>query len=131
MSASATLGQILRSAWLHMGFAFVAMGAWAAFANRAHGSEAMALAFLVQGSVSAAITWMLKRNLETSFARFSGLKARIIPPLISCMVIAALLAGVHTLAGTPQIWTTIAVPWTVSTVYGFAYVQSLPKKAPA
>lgn len=117
----------LRSTALHVGFAFVAMGGWAAFANREHGAGAMLLAFVVQGALSGLITLVMKRGLEAGHARLTGLSARVVPPLISCTVIAALLYGVHTLAGTPEVIRTIALPWTVSTLYAFVYVASLER----
>ena len=117
----------LRSTALHVGFAFVAMGGWAAFANRDHGAGAMMLAFAVQGALSALITLVMKRGLEAGHARMSGLAARLVPPLISCAAIAALLSAVHALAGTPEVLRTIAVPWTVSTLYAFVYVASLER----
>lgn len=115
----------LRSTTLHVAFAVVAMGSWAAFANRSHGVEAMALAFTIQGALSGLITLVMKRALEAGHARLTGLAARLVPPLISCSAIGALLFGVHTLAGTPEVIRTLAVPWTVSTLYAFVYVASL------
>ena len=117
----------LRSTALHVGFAFVAMGAWAAFANRGHGDGALLAAFVVQGALSAVITLVMKRGLEAGHAGLTGLAARLLPPLISCLLIAALLTGVHSVAGTPEILRTIALPWTVSTLYAFLYVASLER----
>ncbi|HEY0599553.1 hypothetical protein [Brevundimonas sp.] len=117
----------LRSTALHVAFAFVAMGGWAAFANRGHGPEAMLPAFAVQGALSALITLVMKRGLEAGHARLTGLPARLLPPLISCTAIGALLFAVHGLAGTPEVIRTIAVPWTVSTLYAFVYVASLER----
>ena len=117
----------LRSTALHVGFAFVAMGGWAAFANHDHGAGTMLLAFVVQGALSGLITLVMKRGLETGHARLGGLSARLVPPLISCTLIAALLFSVHTLAGTPEVIRTIALPWTVSTLYAFIYVASLER----
>jgi LytS/YehU family sensor histidine kinase len=115
----------LRSTPLHVAFGFVAMGAWAAFANRTHGPGAMVPAFLVQGSLSGLLTLGLKRWLEWGRARIAGLAGALVPPLISCLSIAAILSGAHALAGTPEIVATIALPWTVSTLYGFIYTWSL------
>lgn len=115
----------LRSTWLHVAFAFIAMGAWAAFANRAHDTQAILIAFLVQGTLSGLLTLGLKRGLEGAHGRLRGLAARLLPPIISCLSIAAVLVAVHRLAGTPEVWGTIAVPWTVSTLYAFVYTWSL------
>jgi hypothetical protein len=117
----------LRSTALHVGFAFVAMGGWAAFANREHGLGALLLAFVVQGLLSGLITLALKRGLEAGYSRLHGLAARLVPPLVSCTLIAGLLTAVHVVAGTPEVLGTIAVPWTVSTLYAFVYVASLER----
>jgi hypothetical protein len=44
-----------------------------------------------------------------------------LPPLITATAIAAILVTAHTLAGTPEILATIAVPLTVSTSYAILY----------
>jgi len=117
----------------HVAFAFVAMGAWAAFANRGHGPGAMALAFVVQGALSGLITLVMKRWLEAAWGRhFAGLAPwmrRLLGPVISCLTIAALLWTGHRLAGTPEILATIAVPWSVSTLYAFVYTATLGRAA--
>ena len=117
----------LRATALHVGFAFVVMGGWAAFANRGHGPEAMALAGLTQGTLSGLITLVLKRGLEAGHARLTGWAARWVPPMVSCVTIAAVLMVLHRLAGTPEILKTIAVPWTVSTLYAFIYTRTLDR----
>ena len=117
----------LRSTTLHVAFAFLAMGGGAAFANDQHGAGAMQLAFIVQGSLSGLITLVMKRGLELGHARLNGLAARLLPPLVSCTAIFALLFLVHALSGTPEVLRTLALPWTVSTVYAFAYVASLER----
>lgn len=115
----------LRSTPLHVAFGFVAMGGWAAFANRAHGADAMLAAFLVQGTISGLLTLVLKRGLEAGHSRMRGLAARVVPPMVSCLLIITALHEIHRLAGTPEILGTIAVPWTVSTLYAFIYTWSL------
>ena len=117
----------LRSTALHVAFAVLAMGGWAAFANRGHGAEAMQLAFGIQGTLSGLITLVMKRGLELGHTRLSGIAARLIPPLISCAAIGTLLFIVHSLSGTPEVLRTLALPWTVSTVYAFVYVASLER----
>jgi hypothetical protein len=131
MTASAPLRQLARATWTHVAFAFLAMGAWAAFANRDHGAGAVLRALLVQGALSGLITLVLKRWLEAAHRRLKGPLGQILPPVASCIAIAALLSLLHRLAGTPEILRTIAVPWSVSTLYAFAYTLSLPKERPA
>lgn len=113
----------------HVGFAFIAMGAWAVFANRAHPLPAALLAGLVQGAISALLTLVLKKFLEWVNARLRGLAALIVPPLITAASILIILVTAHTLAGTPEILATIAVPFTVSTSYAFIYNWGLWRRA--
>jgi hypothetical protein len=105
----------------HVGFGFIAMGAWAAFANRDHGVARMLIAGLVQGTISGTLTLFLKKFLEWFNAKLKGSAALILPPLITAASILAILVTAHTLAGTPEIAATIAVPFTVSTSYAIIY----------
>lgn len=128
---SSAVAGLARSGAVHGTFAFLAMGAWAAFANRSHGPEAMAMAGVIQGAISCAITLILKRSLETMFARLAGPAAVIVPPLVTMAVVLAVLVTIHTLAGTPEVWTTIAVPYTVSSSYAWIYTLTLRRMARA
>jgi hypothetical protein len=123
-SASMSLANLARASAVHVGVAFVAMGGWTLFANRAHGAAAIVPA-LVQGTVSGLITLGLKRVLEAFSARLSGPLAFVLPPFATASVILALLIGVHRLIGTPEIFATIAVPWSVSTGYAILYTVAL------
>ena len=105
------------------------MGAWAAFANRGHGPEAMALAGVVQGAISCVITLILKRSLEAMFARLTGWLRIVGPPVVTMSVVLAVLLAIHRLAGTPEVWTTIAVPYTVSSAYAWIYTATLARTA--
>lgn len=116
---------LLRSTAAHVALGGLAMGGWAALANRDHPLSDLLLAALVQGALSALITLVMKRGLEAGFRRMSGPAARLVPPLVSCLTIGGVLFAAHTLAGTPEVWATLAVPWTVSTTYAFVYVASL------
>lgn len=128
---SSALAGLARSGAVHGAFAFLAMGAWAAFANRDHGPAAMALAGLVQGAISCAITLILKRSLEAMFARLDGPVAVVAPPLVTMAVVLVVLLSLHTLAGTPEVWTTIVVPYTVSSSYVWIYTFTLRRMAKA
>lgn len=129
MEQSTGPATLLRATWAHVAFAFLAMGAWAAFANRGHGTGAMLLAFGVQGALSGLITLVLKRWLEraygVTFATLASWPRRLLGPAISCLTIAALLWSGHTVAGTPEILGTVAVPWSGSTLYAFVYTATL------
>ena len=122
---SGPLARLMRSSIVHVGFAFLAMGSWAAFANRAHPMPAPLHAGLLQGAISATITLVLKRAIEFLADRFSGLAALLAPPAIAGFVSASLLTFLHTIGGTPEILKTIAVPLTVATSYAALYNYSL------
>jgi hypothetical protein len=122
---SAPFARLMRSSIVHVGFAFLAMGSWAAFANRAHPMPAPLQAGLLQGAISATITLVLKRAIEYLASRFSGLAALLAPPVIAGLVSASLLTILHMVSGTPEIAKTIAVPLTVATSYAALYNYSL------
>jgi LytS/YehU family sensor histidine kinase len=107
--------------WVHVAFGFLAMGAWAVFANRSHPLPQALLAGLVQGTISGLLTLVLKKFLEWFNARLKGVLALVLPPLVTATAIATILTTAHTLAGTPEILATIAVPFTVSTTYAILY----------
>jgi hypothetical protein len=121
-----SLAKLARASAVHVGFAFVAMGGWTLFANRVHGAAATGPA-LAQGLVSGLITLVLKRALEGFAARLIGWQALVIPPLVTASIILALLIAVHRLIGTPELWATIAVPWSVSTLYAIIYTATLKR----
>jgi hypothetical protein len=126
MSAVQTLRRwAATSTVAHVGFALFVMGGWAMFANRAHPLAQALLSGVVQGAASALITLVLKKFLEWLSARLSGAAGLVLPPLVTATSILALLVGAHTLAGTPEIAATIAVPFTVSTTYAIIYNWSL------
>lgn len=108
-----------------MAFAFVAMGGWAMFANRLHGMNRALLAGLVQGTLSGLLTLGLKRFLEAAIARLNDPWSAIAPPTLTCAGVLAILLGAHHLAGTPNVWATISVPYAVSSSYAWIYSISL------
>lgn len=126
-----------RSSWtsntaVHVAFGFATMGAWAVFANRGHPLPDALLAGLVQGTISGSLTLVLKKALERMSAAFFGapqsdegigrkLASLIVPPLITATSILAILVCAHTIAGTPEVLATIAVPFAVSTTYAILY----------
>src|SRR5215472_4366110 len=115
-----SLAKLARASATHVTFAIVAMGGWALFANRAHGAGAIVPA-LAQGVLSGGITFVLKRALEALVVRIGGPLAFVLPPLATASAILLALAGVHLAIGTPEIVATIAVPWSVSTLYAIVY----------
>ncbi len=103
------------------------MGIWAAFANRAHALPAPIVAGLVQGLLTAFITLTVKKLIDALFGRLKGRRyaSLLVPPLISAGLVLAILVGVHTFVGTPEIAATIAVPWGMSFFYTSGYAFSL------
>lgn len=121
----------MRRAWLHMATAFVLMGAWAVFANRAHPMPRPVLAGAVQGAMSALITLCLKRVIDALAARLSGPMARVVPPVAAVAISLGVLVPVHTLAQTPDILRTIALPVDVTFLYATLYTLSLRSRPDA
>jgi hypothetical protein len=119
------VARLMRSSVVHIAFAFVAMGSWAAFANRAHPMPAPLQAGLIQGALSAVITLFLKRGIEGLSRRFTGLVALLAPPMIAGLVSASALTTIHMIGVTPEIGRTIVVPLTVATSYAALYNFSL------
>jgi len=116
---------LARQGAVHMTGAFLAMGGWAVFANRAHAFPEPLFAGVVQGTVSALITLSLKRIIEAVSARLTGHVALVVPLIVAACLSFALLVTLHSLAGTPEIAATISVPLSVSSGYAFIYSLAL------
>jgi hypothetical protein len=110
---------------IHVGVAFLAMGGWAVFANRWHPWPQSLMAGVVQGALSGAITFVLKRMIERLASSFSGLAALVLPPLIAVGLSVAVLSSIHALAGTPEILATMALPVSVTAIYSTIYTAAL------
>lgn len=117
--------RVLKSSVVHVAFGFLMMGGWALFANRSHGIEGAWLPALVQGTISGALTSVLKKTLEALDGKLAGWLAWVAPPVLTASTILALLTLAHRLIGTPEIVATIAVPWSVSTLYAVVYNAGL------
>jgi hypothetical protein len=111
-----------RATATHVAFAFLAMGGWALLANLSKGLHHALIAGAVQGTLSGLITLGLKRFLEAASAQMSGIWAILLPPASSSAAILILLLAAHRLAGTPNVWATISVPYAVSSLYAWVYV---------
>lgn len=127
---------------VHVAFGFLVMGAWGVFANRVHPLPQALLAGLVQGLLSGTLTLFLKKGLERMNAMFMRARqsdegvgrnfaALFVPPVVTASIIATILISVHTLAGTPEVLATVAVPFLVSTSYAIIYNFNLWKAARA
>ena len=123
---------LAQNTFVHVAFGFLAMGAWAVFANRDHPLPQALLSGFVQGLISGTLTLFLKKGLERMSAMFfrarqsdegigRNMAALFVPPIVTATAILIILTIAHTLAGTPEILATIAVPFTVSTTYAILY----------
>lgn len=117
--------RLMRSSLVHMAFGFLLMGGWALFANRGHGLDQAWLPAFVQGAISALLTGVIKRALEGMDGRIKGAAAFVLPPLVTASGVLATLLIAHTLVGTPELFATIAFPWSFSTLYAFVYNAAL------
>ncbi len=108
----------------HMAVGFVLMGVWAMWANRSHQMPAPLIAGVVQGTLTALITGLLKAIMDGLFDRTSGLAALILPPVAAAATSVTVLSVVHKIVGTPEVWLTLAVPSTVATIYGVIYTAT-------
>lgn len=124
----AWLRSLAGSGVVHVAFAFLAMGGWAVFANRAHAMPRPVLAGLVQGTMSAILTLCLKTTIDALSHRFSGVSSFWAPPAIACILSTGLLVAVHTISGTPEILRTILVPVIVSATYSALYSYSIYRR---
>ncbi|NSX53966.1 hypothetical protein [Parasulfitobacter algicola] len=110
---------------LHMLVGFLLMGGWALIANRHHPMPAPLIAGLLQGVLSACITFVMKIMLEKLVFSLNGYVALIIPPMIAALISVSVLSILHTLAKTPEVLATIIFPVTVATVYSVTYTYSI------
>lgn len=97
------------------------MGGWAIYANSGHPMPKPLLAGLIQGTLSGAITYALKRTLDGLRAAMSRSLGWWLPPVIALACSLCLLIGAHWLAGTPEILRTISVPYSVASLYAITY----------
>ena len=111
--------------WAHMSAGFLLMGGWAMFANRSHPMPAPLIAGLLQGVLTATITLGLKRMQEALIARLPGWPGLVAPPLATLAISFTTLFTIHSLARTPEVLATLAVPTTIATLYAIAYTARL------
>ncbi|WP_437757462.1 hypothetical protein [Sorangium sp. So ce1389] len=89
--------------------AAVAYGSWAVFCNRAHGAAAALKAGLTQGTVSLVLTLVMMLILEWLF-RLGRTPARgfLLASSGTTALVVVITTTVHTMAGTPRLFSTIA-----------------------
>ena len=115
------IARVAQNSAVHVAVGFVAMGSWAIYANSAHPMPKPLLAGLVQGALSGAITYVLKRALDSIRARLPHGLGWWLPPVAALACSFCLLTGAHWLAGTPEILRTISVPFSVASLYAVTY----------
>ncbi|MBW9114197.1 hypothetical protein JNB88_11145 [Rhizobium cauense] len=120
--------RLVQSSVTHVLFAFFAMGGWAVLANVNHPLQRALLAGVVQGGLSACLTFFLKTVIERLSKQFKGAAGLWAPPLIACLASTAMLISIHALSGTPEILRTVAIPLAVSTSYAAIYNYFLYRK---
>jgi len=104
---------------------FLLMGGWAAFANSGHPMPAPVWAGIVQGCLTAGITLIMKRVIEAVVGATSMPWQVSLPPLAAAAISFVALVAVHTVAGTPALWLTVVVPFSVATGYAVLYTITL------
>ena len=115
------IARIAQSSVTHVLFAFLMMGGWALYANWQHPMPKPIVAGLVQGALSACLTYFLKSTLDALAQRMSRGYSFWLPPLIACSASLCILLAAHYFAGTPEIIRTISVPFSVATLYAVTY----------
>lgn len=112
----------IAASWItHVTFAFCAMGGWALYANSGHPMPKPVIAGLVQGTMSACLTLFLKTTIDRLSGLLPAWSLPWAPPAIAAIASASILVTIHTIARTPEIAATIAVPLAVATSYAFIY----------
>ena len=119
------LNSIFRSKVLHATAGFFLMGSWAAYANSEYQMPAPLVAGIVQGTLTASITLLLKRIVELVSTCVTGPARLFLSPLATGVVSLLILTAVHKIAGTAEIVTTISFPVMVSVSYAAIYAGAL------
>ena len=92
------IARIAQSSVTHVLFAFALMGGWACFANWQHPMPKPVVAALIQGTLSAGLTYFLKRTLDGLAARMTRGYSFWLPPLIACSASLCILLAAHFIA---------------------------------
>lgn len=125
------LARLFQSSAVHIASGFLCMGAWAVFANIGHGWPDALKAGLAQGMMTALITLLMKKAIEGVSGGFARRGYRYtalwVTPLIVCSISLCVLITGHSIAKTPELWATIAVPFGVAFGYACLYNYGLHK----
>jgi hypothetical protein len=117
--------RFLQDNFIHILFSSTVMGAWATFANWAHPRPQPLISGLVQGASAACITYFLKRLIEWLATKFTDSTALWAPPLIACSATLCVLIAAHSVVGTPELVRTIALPFSIGSIYAAIFNYSL------
>jgi uncharacterized transporter YbjL len=124
------IARLAQSGLVHVLFAFLMMGSWAVYANWNHPMPKPLIAGLLQGALSGAITYALKRTLDFLRGRMAHSKGWWLPPMIALSVSFCLLVTAHLAAGTPELFRTISLPFSVASLYALSYNFIMWRRAP-
>ncbi len=79
------------------------------------------IAGVLQGALSGAITFALKRTLDFLRGHVARAFGWWLPPVIALSVSFCLLVAAHLAAGTPEVARTISLPFSVASLYALSY----------
>jgi hypothetical protein len=122
----------LRRSMIMAAIAFLAYGAWAAYANWDHGAAAYVPSALTQGVISFLVTAFLTLGMEAVFRRMRPGWARFgVTALGPQTGVAIATATAHYAVGTPEILTTMAPSLILGTLFCALYTAGLVARARA
>ena len=124
------IARLAQSGLVHVLFAFVMMGSWAVYANWGHPMPKPLIAGILQGALSGAITFALKRSLDYLRGHVARAVGWWLPPLIALSISFCLLVTAHLIAGTPEVARTISLPFSVASLYALGYNFLMWRRAP-
>ena len=124
------IARLAQSGLVHVLFAFVMMGSWAVYANWSHPMPKPLIAGVLQGALSGAITFALKRSLDYLRGHVARAVGWWLPPLIALSLSFCLLVAAHLIAGTPEVARTISLPFSVASLYALGYNFLMWRRAP-
>lgn len=107
-------------------FAAVGYGLWAVFANFEYGAHAWAMAGGVQAVYAFCATLSVTKVAQYIFLKCKcGVRGICLGFVASFIVMLAIPFGVHSVAGTPDLWETILPGLVLGSVYLMCYLVSL------
>jgi len=109
--------------------AAIGYGGWAVFANFEHGMHAWMMAGVIQGAYAFVSTLSITHIARWVFLKCNcAIKGIITGFIASFIVMLALPLGVHSIAGTPDLWQTILPGLIWGSIYLMGFLVSLDFK---